>query len=68
MHNILKTLHINIKMVSDIFHNMGVMIDPKRKKSSCCFPGEELRGGAQGGKGRDRGGKCTILGHLLAFS
>ena len=30
-------------MVSDTFHNVGVMIDPKRRKSSCCFPGAVAR-------------------------
>ena len=57
-------------MVSNTFHNVGVMIDPKRKKSSCCFPGADVRGGAEGGGGGGGGGgvKCTILGHLLAFS
>ena len=40
-------------MVSNTFHNVGVMIDPKRKKSSCCFPGADVRGGAEGGWGRE---------------
>ena len=48
MYNILKTLNIKIKMVSDTFHNVGVMIDPKRRKSSCRFPGADVRGGAEG--------------------
>ena len=51
MYNILKTLNIKIKMVSNTFHNVGVMIDPKRKKSSCCFPGADVRGWGRGGGG-----------------
>ena len=38
-------------MVSDTFNNVGVMIDPKRKKSSCCFPGADVRGRGRGGVG-----------------
>ena len=64
MYNILKALNIKIKMVSDTFHNVGVMNDPMTEKSSCCFPGAELRGWGREGKG----GKCTILGHFHAFS
>ena len=70
MYNILKTLNIKIKMVSYTFQNVGIMIDPKRKKSSCCFPGADVRGWGRGGGGGGGGGvgvKCTILGHL-AFS
>ena len=48
MYNILKTLNIKIKIVSYSFHNVGVMIDPKRKKSSCCFPGADVRGAGGG--------------------
>ena len=40
-------------MVSYTFHNVGVMIDPKRKKSSCCFPGTDVGGGAERGWGRE---------------
>ena len=52
-------------MVSDTFHNVGVMIDPKRKKSSCCFPGADVLGWGRGGV---EALKCTILGQILAFS
>ena len=48
MYNILKTLNIKIKMVSYTFHNVEVMIDPKGKKSSCCFPGADVRGWGRG--------------------
>ena len=40
-------------MVSDTFHNVGVMIDPKRRKSSCCFPGADARGWGREGVGAD---------------
>ena len=57
-------------MVPDTCHNVEVMIDPERKKSSCCFLGADVRGWGRGGGGGGgaRGGKCTILAHFLAFS
>ena len=69
MYNILKTLNIKIKMVSDIFHNVGVMIDPKSKqKIQLLFSWRRTLGWGRGEGGGGRGGKCTILGHFLAFS
>ena len=51
------SLNIKIKMVPDTCHNVEVMIDPERKKSSCCFLGADVRGWGNGG---GRGGKSEI--------
>ena len=54
MYNILKTLNIKIKMVSDIFHNVEVMIDPREKYPVVVFLAQNFGVGAQGkGKGRE---------------